>query len=398
MAKMSYQQLKSFVANVVTAGKVSIADFNVTRDNTVGLLDKIGKIVVLDTDYQTDKLALFDGEYLSFGKTIEEWSADLIAVEDYSASGDGALAPHRSTFRPVFYSYTLGRKKIPQTIDYNDVERAVHNEGQFVDIISMKYKRIEDSMAQYRYAVKREMIAKLYAIVNDSKLALGDSGVALSWAGGTYVESTQYGTAVGTKAPNGLGVLSVSGFTTTKAHFNGKYIAVKEIPADSTKDLEDLIDEGYLIKLDLVTEIAKPVDDTTGEAFIKQLKADVEIARDSSEGHSLNGNSLGATEGLVLIVKQGIMPSLEADTWAGAFNRDEISLPAEVIVVKDFGSENAGCYALLCDRRMFRLHNTYNATRENNNGDGDFLNLFRHTEDTAYISRNCFFKFYKVSA
>ena len=97
MAKMSYAELKAFVSNVVTAGKISIADFNVTRDNSVGLLDKIGKIVTLDTNYETDKLNMFDGEYLSFGKTIEEWSEDLIMVEDYDASGSGALSPHVPT-------------------------------------------------------------------------------------------------------------------------------------------------------------------------------------------------------------------------------------------------------------------------------------------------------------
>ena len=45
-----------------------------------------------------------------------------------------------------------------------------------------------------------------------------------------------------------------------------------------------------------------------------------------------------------------------------------------------------------------RLHPTYNATRENPNGDGDFLNVFKHTENTAYISRNTFLKVYKNPA
>ena len=390
MAKMSYEQLKAYVANVVTVGKISVDSFNVTRDNTVGLLDKIGKIVVLDTDYQIDKLAMFDGEYLSFGKSIEEWSADLIAVEDYSASGDGALSPHRSTYRPPFYSYTLGRKKIPQTIDYNDVERAVHFVEQFVEIISMKYKRIEDSMAQYRYAVKREMIAKLYAIANADDLEIGSDASNSTWSSSA---SSTWASVKGVKAVNGKYVLKVN---ITSSALNGKYIAVKEIPADSIKSLSTLISEGFLIKLDLVTEIAKPVDASTGEAFIKQLKEDVEVAKDSNEGHSLNGNCLGATQGLVLILKQGIMPSLEADTWAGAFNKGDLALPSEVVVVKDFGNCDAKVFGVLMDRRGMRLHNTYNATRENTNGDGDFLNLFRHTEDTAYISRNTFVKFYKT--
>ena len=389
MAKLSYEALKSYVANVVTIAKLSLADFTATRNNTVGLLDKIGKIVVLDTEYQQDKLAIFDGEYLSFGKTIEEWSADLIQIEDHDPDGQNALSPHRSTYRPAFYSYTLGRKKIPQTIDYDDLERAVHFMEQYVSLIAMKYKRIADSMAVYRYQVKREMIGKLYAITQDSKLGLGDAGATATW---TSASSTGWNSAVNAEAKNGLFVLKVN---ITSSSLNGVYIAVKPIAQASTKTLVELIGDGSLIKLNLVQEIAKPVDDTTGEAFIKQLKKDVEVATDLSEGHSLNGNSLGATDGLVLIVKQGLIPSLEVDTWAGAFQEKMLALPTEVIVVKDFGSENDGVYAMLIDRRGMRLHNTYNATRENLNGDGDFLNVFRHTEDTAYISRNVFVKFYK---
>ena len=132
-----------------------------------------------------------------------------------------------------------------------------------------------------------------------------------------------------------------------------------------------------------------------GTDFIEQLKKDVEIGRDLSEGHSLNGNTLGAVEDLVLIVKQGVIPSLEVQTWAGAFQRQDVALPDEVITVKDFGSADADYYAVLMDSRAMRLHNTYRATRENFNGAGDFLNLYEHTEDTAWISRNCFIKVYK---
>ena len=392
--KLSYAELQAYVQNVVTAGKISVADFNVTRDNSVGLLDKIGKIVTLDSNYATDKLNIFDGEYLSFGKTIEEWFEDLIMVED-KGDGSDALSPHRPTYRPAFYSYTLGKKVIPTTIDYNDIERAVHFEAQFSEIVAMKYKRLSDSMAQYRYQVKREMIAKLYAIASDNNLKIDSTHSAISW---DLDDGTTWAAGVsGDAATGGFNCVIVTdtGSDPDLAGYLGKYIAVKNIAAASTKTIAELIAEGYLIKLDLVTEIAKPVSDVTGEAFIKQLKKDVEIASDSSEGHSLNGNSLGATEGLVLILKQGVMPSLEADTWAGAFQKEMLALPAETIVVKDFGSCDAKVYGVLVDRRGLRLHNTYNATRSNENGAGDFLNVFRHTEDTAYISRNTFVKFYK---
>lgn len=76
--KLSIAELEAKVASIVTAAKVSLASFSVTRDNVVGLVDKIGKIVTLDTVFSIDKLSMFDGEYLSYGKTIEDWYQDLI--------------------------------------------------------------------------------------------------------------------------------------------------------------------------------------------------------------------------------------------------------------------------------------------------------------------------------
>lgn len=391
--RMSYEQLLGYVDSVVTTAKLSISSFAETRDNTAGLLDKIGKIVTLDTNYEIDKLNMFDGEYLSFGKSIEEWSQDLIMIEDKDASGSGALAPHRPTYRPVFYSYTLGKKVIKTTIDYNDLERAVHFEAQFVELISMKYKRISDSMAQYRYAVKREMIAKLYAMATSNTLGIGGNVYDAGLWGDL---SEDWYTTFDDNAVSGLAIFRIDSTSVgaTPSQY-GKYLVVKAIAHDSTLTFAQILAQSYAVKIDLVTEIAKPVDDTTGEAFIEQVKKDVEIASDSSEGHSLNCGTLGATEGLVLILKQGIMPNIEVKTWAGAFQENRVAFPTEVVVVKDFGSADSKVYGLLCDRRALRLHNTYNATRSNENGDGDFLNVFRHTEDTAYISRNAFIKFYK---
>ena len=381
MAKLSYEALKSFVASVVTSAKVSDPSFTISRDNTAGLLDKIGKIVTLDSAYQIDKLAIFDGEYLSFGKTIEEWQEDLIMVKATDTDGANALAPHRPTYRPAFYSYTIGKHQVATTIDYNDLERAVHFEEQYVSLISMKYKRLEDSMAVYRYGLKREMIARFYDIATDETGAL-----TVSSLGGT----TTFSSAVAV-----CGLVKVTGVSGISNDYKGKYVCVV---AQTTSDkVKDAIDGGKLIKLDLVSEIAKPVDTSTGEAFIKALKSYVEKASDISEGNSINGNSLGASEGLVLIVKQGVLPSLEVDTWAGAFHQEMVSLPAETIVVKDFGNADSKVYAMLVDRRAMRLHPTFNGTYENLNGEGAFLNVFRHTENSAWISRNAFVHFFKES-
>lgn len=374
MAKLSLTELKSYVNGVVTQAKLSNSSFSVTRDNVVALVDKIGKIVTLDTMYAIDKLAAFDGEYLSFGKTIEEWQQDLILPEDYDSTGAGALSPHDPTYRPNFYSYSVGKKVIKTTLRNNDIERAVHFVEQFVEITSMQVKRLQDSMAAYRYQVKREMLGKFIAFVEDCYAAgVSVFATATAYNEGTLLKDNATPTAWG--------------------------IVVKKIPASpAIANWAAAVSGGYIIVYSLKTELAIPTDDTTGEAFIQSVKEVVEKAGDLSEGNSLNGNTLGAVEGLTLFVTQGIMPVLDVKTLAGAFHLEKVTLPSEVIVLKDFGNASSDYYAVLMDSRAMRLHNSYRATRENVNGDGDFLNLFEHTEDTAWISRNAFIHVWKKPA
>jgi len=373
--KLSLSELKTALASIVTEAKVSLSSFNVTRDNVVGLLDKIGKIYTLDTVFSIDKLARFDGEYLSYGKTIEEYYQDLIFPVDYDPTGANNMAPNDPTYRPVFYSYTLGRKMIPTSIRNDNIERAVHNTGEFTSVIAMQAKRLDDSMAQYRYGLKREMIANYIALCKE-EMGQGTTTPA-TFAKGTSYSNINTLLKDGTTAPIQYGIL------------------VKKYTANDATNWADAVAKGYIIVLDLISEVAVPVDTTTANAFIKQVKADIEHASDVSEGYSLNGNTIGAVEGLTLIVKQGVVPNLEVESFAGAFNRNDLAVPADIIVVKDFGSADADFYALLIDNRGMRLHNTYMATREDFNGKGDFLNLYRHTEDTATLSRNTFVKAYK---
>ena len=54
--KLSLPELKSAVASYVDASKIAADSYSITRDNIVGLVDKIAKIFTLDTEY-VDKLA-----------------------------------------------------------------------------------------------------------------------------------------------------------------------------------------------------------------------------------------------------------------------------------------------------------------------------------------------------
>lgn len=363
--KLSLEELKVAVTAFVDSAKIAITSFSVTRDNIVGLVDKIGKIVSLDTAFY-DKLPELDGDNLTEGKTIEEWYQDLILADDYNADLDGsrALKFYSPTFRPASYSVTLGKKVIAESIPNNNIERAVNNQDQFLSIVASMTKRLSDSRDAWKYQCKRQILG----VICDK--------VVTAYSGATaYVDAT-------TDIVEGK--FYKQGTPTEVA------VCVKSRVHTAADTWASLIASGYVVVIHMKKVLPVPVDTATGEAFIKAIKESVEKAQDISEGYSLNGNTIGAEIGLSLYVSQGVMPSLEVDTMAGAFNLEKLGMGVEAKVIKDFGSTTSNAYAILMDSRGARLHNDYEAVRENQNGAGDFLNLFHHMEFTGFASRNTF--------
>lgn len=148
-------------------------------------------------------------------------------------------------------------------------------------------------------------------------------------------------------------------------------------------------------KAKLEETLAIPTDTATGEAFIQRVKELVEVAKDINEGNSLTNTLIGASPRLTLYVKQGVIPALQVNTLAGVFNKEELGLGVDVKVIKDFGDNATNVYAMLIDPRGVKLHNHYNATRTNPNGDADYVNFFRHREDTGFISKFTFVHCFK---
>lgn len=168
--------------------------------------------------------------------------------------------------------------------------------------------------------------------------------------------------------------------------------------------LGNLIDKG--ITASLTENVAKPVDTTSSEAFIKAVKVAAEAASFAHQGDCLAGSGalIGATPELVLYVKKGVIPTLEVDALAGAFHQENLALPVRIKVVDDFGQLASTatnyaafnkCYAVLVDERAVKLHTGYNATRTSENADGDFVNFVRHSAYTGFLSKYCYVHIFK---
>lgn len=142
----------------------------------------------------------------------------------------------------------------------------------------------------------------------------------------------------------------------------------------------------------LYTELAEPTDTATGEAFIKSVKKKVIELRDFiTEGNALNQTVMTQSPELVLYVKgSNILPSLEVDTWAGAFHKEMAGLDVTVKNLEDFGTitgNNKDAYAVLLDPRGVKVYPHQINAASAENGEGEFINHYLHSTYTAHVSK-----------
>lgn len=374
--KLSVAELKANVDTWVAKSKIAQTSYTTIINAIDGLIEKIGKIYTNDQEF-SDKLAMLDGEFLSFGKQVEEWKQDLILPVDYANTDEvDDLKSAFPTYRPAEYSYPLGDKVFAITRSYKELQGSVHNEAQLGELIMGIQRELTNSKISYRYAAKRQMIGRLAEMCADEM----DANKAVAWATGTA-------RAVNTIVKN------------TSSNPTKIGIVVKEYKTTDNMATYDAAEAaGFVVTLDLVTKIAKPTDTATGEAFVKQVKADVEVAEDISEGHSLNGNTLGATQGQILFVKQGLMPTLEVDVEAGAFHNEKVAVPSKIVVLPDFGKDvDPNVYAVLVDSRTLRFFPNFEYSGSAENKTKAWVKYISHLDATAHISRNCFVKVYKAA-
>lgn len=372
--QVTLEQLEQIVSEWIDRDNLATNDFHVTRDNVVGLVDKVGKIFTLDTSF-IDKLAELDADKLTYGKSIEEWYQDLIAPTEQGEVDENetdTLKYTAPTYRPVSYSYRIGTKVVKASILRYDVERAVNDASQLSSVVGTQYKRISDSVAETKYALKRELLGQVGAKIQEAYEHAGE------WkSGNTLVNGAYY------YSPDST-LVEASTYDNTNAFF----VCVKDATAGSSVD--DDVEAGVLVPLLMFVKIAKPTDATTGSAFILKVKELVEKSQDISEGYSFNGNTIGTGEGIGFYVTQGVMPNLEVNTLAGIYHLDQMGMGVTAKVIKDFGSNPANMYALLMDTRGARLYVDHEAMDAQINALKEFTNLFDHRDYTPFISRNTF--------
>lgn len=362
--KLTKEQLAILLASYLKANKIAVVGFEASKDNVLGLLDKMGKTIEIDGIY-TSELDWMDGDTLPAGKTIEEYFEDFIAPEDYvKESGLGNVNGPEIGARPVRYSYTQGRKKWKVKKYFDDLERAFSTEAGAINALEGITERLESSYRMWRDDAKRQLLGTL---ANKAKQIMTTTT--------TFAKSTAYTTG-----------------TAVRKDTNGSAYAIvfKDIPASNQLDWAGAVGAGYLAPVNLVEKVDVPTDDVKGEAFIIAVKEAVRKMKFKNH-ENLNGALVKPTPeaNRRLVIDTSLMPELEVKTLAGAFHDERLTMPATMSEVENFGT-GSDVLAILLDDRGAKLHNSYNATRTQELADDDAILYVKHTEDTAFISANTF--------
>lgn len=351
MNMVSLKQLDEIVKAYLDEQKIANPDFDVTKQDITGLVNKIVATITLDGDFSEglDDLSGFD---TTLGNTIEEYFENFVSPEDFDEDGKDNMAPHRPSWQKPSYSTRLGKKTLTTTVDAVKYQSAFHDEATYVAFTNMITKRLQDSLEIYLNGLRRGLL--------------------------------------GTVADKLIGQKSEVAFSAASAYTAGTHCAegviIKDITANEFADWAAAVAGKKAVALDLSSTMPVPADVETGENFIKSVKDYVTKFKKPQQGYSYNGNIAGKAPAYKLYLLDSIKSSIEVDTLAGAIHDDKLDFGVEVVYVKDFGDSKA--YALLADPRGIKLHNDLRRATDDKNGLGDFVNYHIHDEETAFYSPN----------
>ena len=320
-----------------------------------GLMNKIAATFTLEGDYTEEGLADLDGPEITNGNALEEYFRDFIEPQNFDETGAKTLAPSYPHEAPVSYSVEQAKQTFKTTERMSGYSQSFNSKEEEAAYVAGIARRLYDSETLWKNQLKKEVLGKFASFASNLPTTVYAAETANTLEIGKYV-----------------------------ADGNNVYIVRNKI-ANNTQ-VATAVASGQLVKLDLSTEMAIPTDATTGEAFIKSVKDYVAKFMKPRSGYSINGNIAGKGS-YKLYIKEGILPSIEVDTMAGAFNQNMLTFGVPVVEVTDFGS-NEDVFAMLVDTRGIRVSNVERIATSQLNGEGAFVNYYLHERPLAHWSPN----------
>lgn len=113
--------------------------------------------------------------------------------------------------------------------------------------------------------------------------------------------------------------------------------------------------------------------------FIRTVKKAIkDLEYPSTEFNPAGVKTLTKKSNLVLFVHKDIPAHLDVDLYSSIFGPGYADLGIQIVELDNFGDDNNGTYALLCDKNWFKVYDTKNEMTQLFNPDGLYTNYWLH--------------------
>ena len=158
-----------------------------------------------------------------------------------------------------------------------------------------------------------------------------------------------------------------------------EYVHMKELFAELITEATaaEAASAGSTVFTYEVPEIDGTVD--AARSFIRTAKKAVKDMEYPSTLYNLAGvKTMSKPSELVMFVNKDVAVHMDVDYYAQIFGPEYAKMPVTVVELDNFGKDNSGTYALICDKDWFKVYDTLNAFEELRNPEGLYTNYWLH--------------------
>lgn len=123
------------------------------------------------------------------------------------------------------------------------------------------------------------------------------------------------------------------------------------------------------------------IDGTTQNTldFVRTVKKAVkDLEYPSTEFNPAHVKTMSNASELVMFVNKDVAVHMDVDVYAQIFGAQFAKMPITIVEVDNFGDDDTGTYALICDKDWFKVYDTLNEFRQLENPEGLYTTYWLH--------------------
>lgn len=371
---ITIKTLEDYYSSWLTTLQTLNPNYTPSVDENAGLLAKSAMTFTLEQDYEDETYSRFWGEDLPVGDYTEEYFYDPIMPTAFNPEGNTLLTRVDPSRRPAYYATSLPIQDIVLSrprIEYYRAMRSVEDYARYMAGID---KEFSDSRTLYRNYFAKQGIDSVIGAVKNAYGTTTTFTANTAYKKGAYLRSAGSGTIV-------YGVV------------------FKDIPASGGPTTwANAVAGGYIVELNIMETINEVTDNDSATAFLVSVKKLIERKKHPRQGNSLSGNLIGTKGNYFGLVREGVLPEVDAKTLSGAFHENRLAPGVDFEPVADFGEGNDDILAIVADERIVRAHNQINTVEAFDNPENSTTKFYAHMSGLVRQSPNVLIHVYKLAS